>query len=81
MNNTEKKVVKKNFKDTLKRFEEEKKAHEQKLETIRKNKMEQELKICTKTPHLNKNKNKAIKKEFFERQKEYSENAKKTRRN
>ena len=39
--------------------------------------MEKELSKCTQAPHLNKNKNKIIKQEFFERQKLYSETTKK----
>ena len=68
-----------NFKATLKRFEEEQKAHKIKLENIRKQQIEKELSICTKAPQLNKKKNDKIKKDFLERQKEYSDIAKKNK--
>ena len=47
------------------------------MEIIRKDKMEKELSKCTKIPQLIKNKNIVIKKEFLERQKDYSENVNK----
>ena len=72
-------VKKNNFKETLKRFEDEQKAHKEKLENIRKQQIEKELSICTKGPYLNKNKNKKIKKDFLERKKEYSDIAKKNK--